>query len=36
MSEFDITAVDLSGILNKGAEEKQSSCLTPKPFTFFV
>ena len=32
MSEFDITAVDLSGILNKGAEEKAKQLPDPKTF----
>ncbi len=34
MSEFDITAVDLSGILNKGNEEKAK--LLPDPKTFHI
>jgi co-chaperonin GroES (HSP10) len=32
MSEFDITAVDLSGILNKGNEEKAKQLPDPKTF----
>jgi co-chaperonin GroES (HSP10) len=32
MSEFDIAAVDLSGILNKGAEEKAKQLPDPKTF----
>jgi len=32
MSEFDITAVDLSGILNKCAEEKAKQLPDPKTF----
>ena len=32
MSNFDVTAVDLSGILNKGAEEKAKQLPDPKTF----
>ena len=32
MSEFDITAVDLSGILNRGNEEKAKQLPDPKTF----
>ena len=32
MSEFNIAAVDLSGILNKGAEEKAKQLPDPKTF----
>jgi co-chaperonin GroES (HSP10) len=32
MSEFDITAVDLSGILNKGNEDKAKQLPDPKTF----
>lgn len=32
MTEFDVTAVDLSGVLNKGAEEKAKQLPEPKTF----
>ena len=32
MSEFDVAAVDLSGILNKSAEEKAKQLPDPKTF----